>query len=172
MVEQIVIFDIGEAGYKSWWFPCCGLLLALLFKGMSLLGSKIIFLSDEIIKSERVLPRREKTIRLLIYFSLVWTMFAFLLTYPKYRTLANRLQENNTSFIEGKIENFSSNKSAPRVEERFSISGVTFSYKRGSLELGYALVRMDGGIIENNMYARIWYVDNNILRLEVDKIKK
>jgi hypothetical protein len=163
MIEKVVIFDILEVGYKSWWFPCCGILLSMLYKG--------VLLFDERRKKEILSDNQRKVLKIFLYLSFIWVIIAFLLTYPKYRILANKLRENNISFIEGRIENFAAYDVAGRVEESFSVSGVTFSYKKGQLDPGYSLVRKDGGIIGNNMDVRIWYVDNNILRLEVDKKK-
>ncbi len=152
-----MVFDIVQTGYKNWDGPIFAFVVSL---SLYLL-LRIFNLLDE--------SKRRRAILLGLCFASV----SFIGTFTDYVYHSQKMKNNETLYVEGIVTNFKPMPTGGRSEETFTVSGVSFSFANLPMS-GYNVVKYKGGVIKNGLYVKIWYVDNNILRLELvrDSVKK
>jgi hypothetical protein len=142
-----VVFDIGQAGYRYWWFAAVGVLIA----GLGVIG---------VIRGHR----QFKSVWggwVAVTFGFFWTVTVFVWTYSDYRSLIDALHAKRFSVIEGSIQDFIPGDG--RTPESFWVDGRHYSYSWSVVEAGY-----NGGFpLHSGMSVRILDVDGHIARLEV-----
>ena len=92
-----------------------------------------------------------------------WTGFAFYATFSEYSRLRAEFENGHATFVEGEITNF---ESLPKME-RFCVRSACFSYSQYVVSAAFNRTARTGGPLANSLWVRIWYVDRQIVRLEV-----
>jgi hypothetical protein len=154
------VFDITEVGYKSWSFPAFGLIFVFI-------GLLLPFLNRRgfIRKSP---PWMEKWFpRIYLGFSISWTLGAFLSTYVDYRQAIGAMRDNSAKIVEGPVTKFHPMPYSGHADESFDIQGVKFSFSDYDVRAGFNNTASHGGPIREGLRVRIWYLDGEILRLDV-----
>lgn len=155
------VFDVAEAGYKSWWFPASGLIFLALGAAILLFPKwvRLVFSG----------PTSRASGWTLIIFASAWTLCAFIPTYYEYILARNALLSGDHRVVEGPVTDFipmrSDGKGGP---ESFSVAGQKFSYSDYSIMPGFNNTRSHGGPIDSGFYVRVTYHrTDTILRLEI-----
>jgi hypothetical protein len=165
--DYIVVFNILDSGYRQWWWPDGGLFLALLVF--------LIILVFWIIEAQK---RGEKIAFFKVSFvaiALVGTSIAlplgFIGTFSDYQKCSHSLALGQTSYVEGTVDNFVPMPYSGHTPglESFTVSGVPFSYSDYIPVAGFNLTSSHGGPIRQGLPVRIWYVGNEIVKLEIKK---
>ena len=148
------MFDIAEAGYKSWYFPALGLVLAA--------GSGVLLLLRRSIPGPWT-----KSAQWGLAFALAWTVFTFGLTYYEYWSLSSARDGGRAKVVEGVVSNFSPMPASGHADERFCVDRSCFEYSDFSVSPGFNNTSSHGGPIREGLPVRITYVGGAILKLEV-----
>ena len=101
-------------------------------------------------------------------FGAVWTALVFGATFAEWHAGCAAIRENRASMVEGRVENFVPMPFEGHAEERFTVRGVSFSYSDYTMGSAFKNTSSHGGPIRPNLYVRIRYRGNSILKLEVD----
>ncbi len=157
------VFDAGQMGYSTGWFPAIGLFFVCL-------GALLVFKPVLMLK---LLPHglqgRARTAFswFCFLFSIFWTVTALSITYVKYRTAVDALESGQYSVVEGPVTDFVPMPREGHALESFSVGGTRFSYSDFTVTPGFHNSASHGGPIREGLYIRIAHVGNLILRLEV-----
>ncbi len=160
-MDYQVVFDIGAAGFRDWWFPGTGLafvlttFLALRFRNTV----------------EKTMPRfaRGAGIPILFGFSLIWTAAASIATCGEYFSMRSALQNGRYQFVEGPVEDFKPMPYEGHAMESFRVRTSKFEYSDYVITAGFNKTQSHGGPIREGLKVRIYFVENTILRLEVER---
>jgi hypothetical protein len=95
-----------------------------------------------------------------------WSVVATITNYGEYSAARRAMETKQYSVIEGPVTGFSE---LPKKTEQFTVRGKMFSYSGDKDSPGFHLVRLDGGPVHEGEYVRVTYVDNTILKLEIEK---
>ena len=155
--DYVVVFNILDSGYRQWWFPAGGLLMIpfslVIFsiiegqRGKNLAHWKLVFLT----------------------FSILWALVAFTATFVDYRNCSHALASDRASCVEGTVDNFVPMPYEGHSEEKFTVKGIPFSYSDYDVKAGFNNTSSHGGPIHQGLPVRIWYVGNEIVKLEIKK---
>ena len=155
--DYVVAFNILDSGYRQWWFPTVGLL------GMTF---GIVFVSvAERIKRENGGPLKVVILTL----GSMWVFMTFALTYGDYRNCCQTLASGKASYVEGSVDNFVPMPVQGHANEKFTVMGVPFNYSDYEVEAGFNNASSHGGPIRQGLPVRIWYIGNEIVKLEIKK---
>jgi len=55
--------------------------------------------------------------------------------------------------------------------EVFTVGGVSFRYSKYDITPGFRQVRVDGSPLYQGAWVKVWYIDNEIARLELKDLK-
>ena len=153
--DFVVAFNILDSGYRQWWFPAIGLLV--LTVGIVILNQK---------KRKNAAFKKAG----LIIFCLLWTLAAFAITYVDYSNCYHALSSGEASYVEGTVDNFVQLPDQwNEKKESFTVNGVPFSYSDYVVTAGFNKTRSHGGPIHQGLPVRIWYVGNEIVKLEIKR---
>ena len=152
MTTYDVVFDLADAGYRTWWFSMPGLVFVafgvILLRRPSLLP----------IKNK---PRLRKVfLWCWIGFASLWTLGSFYSTFSEYRRLRNAYDQHAYQVVEGRVEDFHPLPWALHGLERFSVEGVTFEYADALVTAGFNNTSGHGGPIREGLQVLVWYVGN------------
>ena len=156
-----VVFDIADAGYKSWTFPAFGFIFVCI--GIVLIVSRKyapwLWRGNSTMKS--VFP--------IIYFSgaTLWTLVTFLATYSDYSALSSAQKTGRTQIVEGPVHDFVPMPVTGHSQERFCVSTRCFEYSDYGVTAGFNNTSSHGGPVRDNLQVRVTYVGNEIAKLEV-----
>ncbi|MDP1978294.1 hypothetical protein [Undibacterium sp.] len=182
-MTSTVVFDITQAGYKSYGFPAFGLFFVVLSAWMlfSFLDQKRKNFPNKSIRF------RGKTWNFYCLFgcTCLWTIFTFKGTYTDYRNLRTAYEQGQCELVEGRVENFQNvsqskprpevendSRSKPRPEEQFDVGNTHFFYSKSVITAGFNTSLAAGGPMKEGLYVRIHHCGNDIARLEiVDDVK-
>jgi hypothetical protein len=97
-----------------------------------------------------------------------WTLVAFAATWLPYWSLLRGIRTGQAQTLEGTVTGF---QPAPSYKgtERFRLGDREFSYSRYATNQGFHTFAADGAPIANGAHLRIVYIDNHILRLEIER---
>ncbi len=156
------VFDVGQQGYTTWWFPALGL-IGVAF-GIVLVIRPAIMQRLSHYSGPRTIAGDFFGLFFLI-FALVWTAACFFFTFQQYKTAAWHLKTAQYTVVEGPVTDFVPNPY--KDAESFVVNGHRFSYAQAIVTTGFRQTAADGGPIREGLYVRISYSGNLILRLEV-----
>ena len=94
---------------------------------------------------------------------LIVVVYIFFYRTDKKSILVSNLNEGYYQTVEGKTENFKSVLTNKYIES-FTINGIDFEYDQYT-GYGYNLPMEEGGVLKPDMYVRIDYYGNEILRI-------
>ncbi len=161
------VFDLAQAGYKSWWFGTSGLLflvVAILFlryqRIQAALNSSSLLGASPLVGNTAI-PK------FAIVFAAGWTLIAFGATYPEYRSAREALDTGRYSVVEGQVTDFVPMRYTGHSMERFTVGGQTFKYSDFDVTAGFNNTQSHGGPIKLGEFVRVAYIGNVIIRLEV-----
>ena len=150
-----LVFDVAKEGYTAWFFP--------------LIGLGFLTLSLLLLWNERREPQNKRHWRtiFMVVFSALWTIVALFGTLGSHLRARSARASGNYQTVEGVVENFVPQPYNGHAIERFTVSGVPFSYSDYIVAPGFHQSRSHGGPITGGLYLRIGHVKGMILRLEV-----
>ena len=151
-MEYQIIFEISKISM--------GLL------GFILIGTIFIIIGISIIKFQ------QKNIHkffgyLFLTFSLLFTILSASSIYTNHSFLRESYITKNYKTIEGIVENFAHTHNG-KVES-FSVKGINFKYSNGTITSGFNHTNSFGGPIRKGLKVRISYINNIIIKLEIQK---
>src|SRR5262245_17534533 len=100
----VKVFDVQEAGFRTWEFPAFGLIFIVI--------GLVIFFSPRIIRAIGIPFMEFKSWRARFFrytfpiFAIFWTATAFFATYSQYRHAVNLVRNDACLTVEGPVENF------------------------------------------------------------------
>jgi hypothetical protein len=151
-VEYTTVFDLAESGFKAWWFPAVGLvfivigILVVLGRANHLGGRRFPFV--------------------FLGFAIIWTTVSGFWMYSEYRTLRNA-RDGTAQVVEGRISDFLPMAKSGHEMERFCVSGKCFEYSDFVVTSGFNNTSSHGGPIREGLLARVTYVGDAIVKLEI-----
>ena len=155
------VFDVTQAGYKSWYFPSFGLVFVILGLFLPTLIRKGVF--------RRTTPAMSKWFpRVFLGFAIFWTFTAFVGTFTDYRRAISAMQMNRAAIAEGVIADFHQMPFEGHKDESFRVKEVTFHYSDYGITAGFNNTSSHGGPIREGIRVKIWHLDGEILRLDVE----
>ncbi|WP_058185393.1 hypothetical protein [Terracidiphilus gabretensis] len=103
----------------------------------------------------------------LVLFSLIWLMGTLGFPYSQYRRLASTYRSGGYSMVEGEVDDFKPMPYEGHTDECFSVSFKRFCYSDFDSTAGFHNSSSHGGPIKQGIYARVFYIGNTIVRLDV-----
>jgi hypothetical protein len=147
-----VVFDLADAGYRTWSFAAFGLVFVVF---------GILMLRDPNLLGTKNKPRFRKVfVGCWIGFASLWTLGSFYSTFSEYRRLRNAYDRHTYQVVEGRVEDFHPLPRALHGLERFSVEGVTFEYANSLVTAGFNNTSGHGGPIREGLQVLVWYVGN------------
>jgi hypothetical protein len=154
-----VVYDVTKDGAWALWFVAPGI-------GFMLIGLTQLRLAKKgVLRSCRNWSRY-----LFVGFAILWTLMTSISIGGAYLSDCSALRSGKAAYVEGPVENFVPMPSTGHAMERFDVKGVAFSYSDYVITPGFNRTSSHGGPIRGGLYVRIWYLKNDILKLEVLKI--
>jgi hypothetical protein len=151
------VFEAGQQGYSNWWVPAIGIIFVTVGIWFELKPEVMLFFNGFGENGNRIFNRA------VLAFATVWTFLAFFITFTEYWGAQHRLREGLFETVEGPVTNMTEHGRT----ESFTVNGRQFSYSYGDSTSGYHTTAGHGGVIRDDLYVRISYYQNKILRLEI-----
>jgi len=158
-MQYEVVFDIGHAGFRCWWFLAPGLVLTVV-------GSAVVYFRDQLALRGPRFVRRAFPFAFL-GFATVWTVTAFGFTYVEYLRLTRALTSGAANVVEGRVESFDPMPYTGHKDVSFVVAGKRFRYSDFEATSAFNKSKSHGGPIDEGVQVRVWYVGNRIVRLAV-----
>ena len=160
-MDYKVVFDIADAGFKSWSFPASG----LIFVAIGLL--MVIFPKD--IPGWRGKHPLARNIFSFFFlgFAIIWTLTSFLGTHNKYSKLRSLQKAGSFNVVKGKVSNFRPMPYGGHAIEKFCVKDHCFEYSDYVISGGFNNTSSHGGPIRKGLPVRITFIGNKIIKLEV-----
>jgi hypothetical protein len=100
---------------------------------------------------------------------ILFLIIVFVLFFRGYIENINLVSSKRFSYVEGTVTNFVPMPYYGHAEESFTVSGVPFHYAGEYYDLtpGFHHTASHGGPIKDGIYVRIWYIGNEITKLEI-----
>jgi hypothetical protein len=155
----MVVYDIASAGYKV--------------AGYVAFGGFFILIGIALVVFQRYIIRKWHHTTLTIFpfvflgFSVLWTTIAFIITYSEYRYLLKARLDGTATVTEGIITNFLPMPYNGHALEKFTVSGVNYSYSDYVVTAGFNNTKSHGGPLDEGKRVRITHIGNVIIKLEV-----
>jgi hypothetical protein len=162
-LDYQVVFDIADAGYKSWTFPAPGLILVAVGAGLVMFRKRLPGWWGKH-------PRASSAFSFFFLgFAVLWTIISFVGTYTEYASLSSAAASGRTKVVEGTVTSFKPMPASGHAMERFCVKDACFEYSDYVITAGFNNTASHGGPIKEGLPVRVTYVDNTIVRLEVLK---
>jgi hypothetical protein len=158
-IHYRVVFEINQKGY-DWRFPAVGVLFLIA-------GAILVWMGRR-----QKLARFRNTGYVFVGFASLWTLLVFSTTFRDYLALQRAYRKGQYSVVEGRVEDFRPMPYDGHQEECFSVEHVTFCYSDFEPTGGFNNTASHGGPLRPGLPIRVAYVDNHILRLEVEETDK
>jgi hypothetical protein len=165
--DYVVVFNILDYGYRQWWLPDGYLPLALLV----FLVILIFWIIEARKRGEKIESYKVCFVAVFLVGTLIALPLGFIGTFRDYQKCSHALTSGRASYVEGTVENFVPmpySGHTPGVES-FTVSGVPFSYSDYIPEAGFNQTSSHGGSIRQGLPVHIWYVGNEIVKLEIKR---
>jgi hypothetical protein len=154
-----LVFDVTQGGLTILWFPLLGLL--------GIAGSAVV-----ILLRKYLWPRSLAFILVVVPIVIVlWTVTVSVMTIGSYVRLASALRNGRCKYVEGPITEFVPMPPSGHGWEVFKVGGVSFRYSKYDITPGFRQVRVDGSPLYQGAWVKVWYIDNEIARLELKDLK-
>jgi hypothetical protein len=160
--DYVTVFDITNAGFKSWSFPSFGLIFVVIGLLLPTLIKRGIFRKSSP-TMERWFPR------FFLGFAIFWTSTSFFGTFSDYRRAAAAMRDHGASIAEGVVTDFIPMPVTGHAMESFTVNGVKFRYSDYIITAGFNNTASHGGPIREGLRVRIWHLNGEILRLDIRK---
>jgi hypothetical protein len=154
-----VVFDVAHNGARALWFPVPGLLF--IFIGLCL--PRLI--DSGILRCQAWMKPWFPIV--FLTFAVFWTAASFIAVCGHYFRDREALSAGKAQYVEGPVENFVPMPYTGHAMESFTVKGVPFSYSDYVVTSGFNNTASHGGPIRSGLYVRIWYLGNDILKLEI-----
>lgn len=162
-MNYVTVFNIADAGYKSWSFPAFGLIFIVI-------GILLVLFGERPNSNGGLVPRTGKKFAyFFLIFAVIWTVIAFISTYRQYYTLINVMKEGRYRVVEGVVTHFVPMPYQGHSDERFCVKSVCFRYSDYEETAGFNNTASHGGPIKPGLHVRVFYIGNDIIRLDVAK---
>jgi hypothetical protein len=153
-------FDVTRSGFKSWSFSATG--AALVALGVMQLW----------IRHRNLFPNKfkypfKRFPEAFLSFAVLWTATSFGSTFGDYRRAIRAMRENRVDFVQGTVSGFVPMPATGHSMESFLVTGVEFKYSDFVITAGFNNTASHGGPIREGLPVKIWYLGNEILRLDV-----
>jgi len=156
-----VVFDVAEAGYKSWSFPAFGLIFVVI-------GVLLVLARRHLPGWWGQSPRASAVFAFgWLSFAVLWTVTSFLATYGEYSSLIGAHREGRTTTVEGLVSGFVPMPYAGHAVEKFCVSGHCFEYSDYLVSGGFNNTSSHGGPIKEGLNVRVTFWRGVITKLEV-----
>lgn len=161
VVNYRAVFDITDAGFKSWTFSAHGLIFVVI--------GIVLVLSRKTVPGRWAKNPGANLAFVIVYlgFAIVWTISSFLDTRCEYVQLATAVREGRAEVAEGIVTNFKPMPVSGHAMESFCVSGRCFSYSDFVISAGFNNTASHGGPIREGLRVRVTFVGNEIAKLEV-----
>jgi hypothetical protein len=165
----VVAFNILDSGYRQWWLPAMMLVVIPM-------GIVIIALTEGRRRIETGRPSKQDFVKrmraitiALAGLALVCASVVFAGTFGDYLNCSHALASGKASYVEGTVDNFVPMPHNGHGDESFTVGGVIFSYSDFLVQAGFNTTTFKNGPIRQGLPVRIWYVGNEIVKLEIKK---
>jgi hypothetical protein len=152
-MDYRTVFDVTEAGFKSWSFPASGLIFVAI-------GTVLVAIRSR-------LNKQKWSPFLFLGFAVAWTTATGFSTYSDYRNVREVTDGGKASVVEGPVSTFVPMPKSGHSMERFCVSEVCFAYSDFVISSGFNNTSSHGGPIREGLPVRVTYVGNTIVKLEV-----
>lgn len=161
-MEYETVFDVTQGGFRQWSFSAFGLIFIVVgLAAPTLIRHGVI---------RKPSPWMEKWFpRLFLGFALFWTLTSFISTYSDYRGAIDAMHTNRAKVVEGIVTKFKPMAYTGHGMESFVVHGVRFQYSDYVITAGFNNTSSHGGPVREGLPVRIWYLDGEILRLDIAK---
>jgi hypothetical protein len=160
-VNYRTVFDIADAGYKSWTFPAFG----LIFVGI---GVVLVVVRKHLPGWWGKHPRASAAFSLyFLGFAVLWTTANFLFTYRDYSSLISAERSGRVQVAEGRVSDFKPMPVTGHAMEHFCVGSKCFEYSDSVITGGFNNTSSHGGPIKQDLPVRVTFVGNEIVKLEV-----
>jgi hypothetical protein len=154
-MNYTVFFDVTQAGFRYWWFPCAGI-------GFVGVGFGLVRFREQLPKTTpKFFPK------VFLGFAIFWTVFALLGTVGGYLELSSALRNGRCQVVEGIVSDFHSMPHSGHDKEWFIVGGKRFEYSDYNVTPGFNQTSSHGGPIRKGLNIRVHYQGDSIARLEV-----
>ncbi|MFZ6875978.1 hypothetical protein ACO0LF_28285 [Undibacterium sp. Di27W] len=166
-MTSTIVFDITQAGYKSYTFPASGLIVVTI--GAVMLFFHFIHKRQNPPGSKARLWGQSPWFFYFFFgFSCIWTITSFHSTYSDYTELRSAYEQGQCKRVEGRVENFKiAPKEKRKSDESFDVRGEHFYYANHYVSAGFNTSSIAGGPMKEGLYVRIHHCGNDIARLEI-----
>lgn len=162
-MDYQTVFDIADAGYKSWTFPAHGLILVAV-------GAVLMLLRQRLPGWWGKHPRLSGALAFVFFgFALLWTLITFITTYQDYSSLTAATSTGRARTVEGVVSQFKAMPAAGHAMERFCVQDSCFEYSDYVITGGFNNTSSHGGPIREGLPVRVTFVGNSIVKLEIAK---
>ena len=154
-MNYVVVFDAAQNGYR----PGVGLLIGSIFVCIG----TVFFLCR---RSFRGVLKVWFPI-FFFGFSVSWTIAFLALTWTDYYKLSSALSESRCQVVEGTITQFHPMPVGGHDVESFVVSGKRFEYSDWTITSAFHQSSTYGGPLREGMRARIYFLRDDIARIEI-----
>jgi hypothetical protein len=148
-----VVFDIADAGYKSWTAPAFGLIF--------------VVVGAFLVANRKHLRAGSGFAFFFLSFAVLWTLVIFIATYHDYTSMASARKGGRARIVEGRITEFRPMPFTGHAMERFCVGSDCFEYSDYVVTAGFNNTSSHGGPIKDDLPVRVTFVGNAIIKLEV-----
>jgi hypothetical protein len=150
-----VVYDVIANGRSGWFFPAIGI---------AFIAIGIVF----IVFRRRLYPSALQSLTFVfVGFGILWTITALFFTKVSHNNLSQALREGRCLITEGVVTEFNPMPLSGHGYESFIVSGKKFQYSDYIISPGFRQTQAHGGTIRKGIYIRVYYLGNDIARLEI-----
>ena len=160
-MEYKIVFDISEAGFKSWWFSASGLFFVVIGFGHLYFRKIFPYRGRNVLK--RIFPY------FFLGFAVLWTSTSFFSTWQNYTKYRDILKSGTCEITEGKVYDFVPMPYGGHADEHFKVDRRAFSYSDYEITAGFNNTSSHGGPIREGLQVKIWHHGNTILKLGIQE---
>ncbi|MCE9588880.1 MAG: hypothetical protein K8R57_11280 [Verrucomicrobia bacterium] len=154
------VYDLIENGSSEWIFPAIGI---------TFIAFGIVF----IVFRGWLYPSALQSLTFaFVGFGILWTILALFFTTFSHNKLSKALRENRCLITEGVVTEFNPMPLSGHGYESFIVSGNKFQYSDYIISPGFRKTQAHGGTVRKGVYVRVYYVGNDIARLEIGSPRK
>lgn len=168
--DYYTAFDVTTAGYKSWFFPAFGLILAAI---------PLLRIRETLTEKRRALRKGRRSRSghtegdlapwLMLGGIGLWTSISFITTFSDYQAAVTAMQNHQAAIVEGVVTDFHPMPAGGHANESFIVNGVKFEYSDFLITAGFNNTASHGGPVREGLEVRIWHQRGEILRLDIKK---
>jgi len=157
VTEWVTLFDIANVEFRGWNFVNIGLLFVVVGITMKALEARwnVTF----------TIPWLANIV---FFGSVFWSIGIGGGMYRQYHNIQTQYTSGAFSSVTGKVEKFTPSSKNRHNVESFFVGDKRFSYSDYILTPGFNNMRENGGPIFEGLFVRVGYIDDVIVRLEVD----